>query len=205
MLVDLTHAFTTAMPVYPGDPAPELRQVAALSSDGYNGFELRTGMHVGTHMDAPRHILDGGALISEIPAERLVGRGVLLKAAGRPSIDVDLLRGLELRPGDVVLVNTGHHHRYGLPDYFSGYPEISAPFAEALADAAVSIVGLDTPSPDRAPFPLHKVLLSRGVLIVENLTNLDALDALGPFDVAALPMRAAADGAPVRVLALSAV
>ncbi len=66
-LVDLTHTVDASMPVYPGDPTPELKQTAFIGEHGYNEYCLHAGMHVGTHMDAPLHMIPDGAFMSEIP------------------------------------------------------------------------------------------------------------------------------------------
>jgi arylformamidase len=55
-------------------------------------------------------------------------------------------------------------------------------------------------SPDHEPFNVHKILLSAGVLIIENLTNLDELSGK-EFTVYALPVKLQIDGAPARVIA----
>ena len=65
----------------------------------------------------------------------------------------------------------------------------------------MKIVGLDFPSPDRAPYQVHQILLSQSVLIIENLTNLDEIPRDTVFEVIALPPPFEADGAPLRVVA----
>ena len=58
--IDLTHTFNQNMPVYPGDTPPEFSQTDFFDQQGYNCFQIKTGMHVGTHMDAPLHMLKDG-------------------------------------------------------------------------------------------------------------------------------------------------
>ncbi len=55
-------------------------------------------------------------------------------------------------------------------------------------------------SVDYEPFAVHQTLLRGDVLILENLTGLERV-AGRDFRVYALPLRLAADGAPVRVVA----
>lgn len=152
-------------------------------------------------MDAPLHMIPDGARLSEIPAERFFGRGVLVDARGHDVVDSALLKGTRLRRGDIVLVLTGFSEQFREPSYFQDYPEISERFAEVLVRTGVSILGLDTPSPDREPYAIHKQLLGNGILIVENLTNLQALVGRRILEVIALPARFEADAAPVRVVA----
>jgi kynurenine formamidase len=160
-------------------------------------------MHIGTHIDAPAHMFTGGASIADLPPEAFFGRGRLIDARQADVIGPELLDASPAASGDIVLVLTGFSERFGDPIYYSGYPEISEAFAAGLVARGVRMLGLDTPSPDRAPFQVHKLLLANGVLIAENLTNLAALAGLAAFDVVALPAKYAADGAPARVVAIT--
>ena len=201
-LIDLTHTFGPNMPNYPGDPAPTLEQIAHIGPDQLNMYCLCSGTHVGTHMDAPLHMIVGGRFICDVPAESCFGRGRLIDARGRNAITPDLLAPADVESGDIVLVLTGWYHRFSDPAYYRDFPEVTPEFARALVNAGASIIGLDTPSPDRSPFEVHKILLSAPVLIIENLTNLEPLVGIGPFDIVALPAKLQADAAPVRVMAI---
>lgn len=200
-LIDLSHTFDDAMPVYPGDPCARLYQTASVRKDGYTDHKIESGMHVGTHMDAPLHMIDDGLHICDIPLPSFTGQGHLIDARGKTRIDADLLSGRELHAGDIVLVWTDWSLKFREPSYYLDYPELTENFAKAMVAAGISLVGLDTPSPDREPFPVHKILLTRNVLIIENLTNLSALTAFKNFKIHAYPVKYKSDGAPVRVIA----
>lgn len=199
--IDLTHTFTDGMPVYPGDSRPELVQVAYPERQGYTGYRITTGMHVGTHIDAPLHMLEGGARISDLASEKFFGRGCLIDARGESIIDVQLLEKSKIKAGDIVLVLTGFSEKFHDPDYYTGYPVLTEKFARKLIERNVKMIGLDTPSPDYSPFTLHKLLLGHDILIIENLTNLHALVGVSRFDVIALPMKIDAEAAPASVIA----
>ncbi len=203
-LVDLTHTVRMPMPTYPGDPAFSLMQIATIEANGCTDHLLQTSMHVGTHMDAPLHMIEGGAYLSDIDAEHFIGSGRYIDARNRQTIDVEILKDHRLDPGDIVLVHTGHSEKYGTDDYFSNHPVLTDGFAQAMAACGVHCVGMDMPSPDTAPFTVHKTLLAHGILIIENLTNLDALRDAGTFTVIALPPKLRSDAAPVRVIAMIA-
>jgi kynurenine formamidase len=199
--IDLTHRFTQDMPVYPGDPSAKLEQIAHIGRDEYNMYCLCSGMHVGTHIDAPLHMVAGGKFICDVPVTRFFGRGRLIDARGCRTIGPDLLQAADIRAGDIVLVLTGWYHRFGDDTYYANFPEVAPAFARDLVKIGAGIIGLDTPSPDRSPFVVHKILLSAEVLIIENLTNLEALLGVGAFDVVALPAKLQCEAAPVRVIA----
>jgi kynurenine formamidase len=201
LLIDLTHAFTDNMPVYPGDPCSRLYQSHFIKDSGFSDHRVESHMHVGTHMDAPLHMIEGGACIADIPLSRFSGPGHLIEAGNNKAVTPDLLTGHSIARGDIVLVRTGWSKKYHGPDYFKDFPEITEAFAQQLVAFGVSLMGLDTPSPDKEPFPVHKILLGGGILIIENLANLDALQPFASFWVRAFPMKYKADGAPVRVVA----
>lgn len=198
--IDLTHTFTQNMPVYPGDPNPELKQIAFLDKDGYNDFQIKTGMHVGTHMDAPLHMLQNGKRLSEYPPDRFFGKGHLIDARNK-TIDEKLLKGVKISKGDIVFIMTGFYKKFGKPEFYEAYPVIEKSFASKIIKLGVKIVGMDTPSPDQSPFAIHKLLLGNDVLIIESLTNLEKLSKHMQFEVYALPAKLDTEAAPVRVIA----
>jgi kynurenine formamidase len=199
--IDLSHTLRNDMPVYPGDPPVELTRIAEVTTQGFTDHLLKTGLHVGTHIDGPLHVLATGKKLSDMPAEKFFGKGVVLDARGLPKIDIKVLQGKTIGAGDVVLILTGFSSEYGKSDYYEKYPEMTLELAQALIDARVSIVGIDTPSPDRPPFEVHKLLLKNEVLIIENLTNLESLLDTPNFEVMALPIKLAADSGLARVMA----
>lgn len=200
-IIDLTHTFTNQMPVYPGDPIPSLKQVANIDSDGFNDHEIHSAMHVGTHMDAPFHMIGDGKKIDEIPPDNLFGKGILIDARDKNQIDESLLASKEIESDAIVLVFTGLGDKFRDPKYFTNSPILTEGFAKWLVDSKVKLLGMDMSSPDKSPFPIHKLLLSNDILIVENLTNLDQLLNVKSFEIIALPAKFQTDGAPVRVIA----
>ena len=123
--LDLSHAFTGSMPTYPGDPTPELKQITTLEKEGYVDHLIHTTMHVGTHIDAPMHMIASGKKISDIPAEKFFGRGVLIDARGKKIIDEDTLQNISLHAGDIVLLCTGWNEHYRTPTYFENFPTLT--------------------------------------------------------------------------------
>ena len=107
--------------------------------------------------------------------------------------------------GSILVVHTGWSRHWRSPAYLD-HPYLGQDAAEGIVAAGVRTVAIDAMSVDETPpaggYVAHDVLLGAGGAIVENLTNLDAVD----FDQAllsVLPIRLAdADGAPVRAVAL---
>lgn len=198
MLIDLSVPLNEQTPVYPGDPATEIRPAGILDKDGFQDHYLCCGTHVGTHMDAPSHMIEGGKNLDEIPIERFSGEAVCIEITGEFKLDV--VRAADIRPHDFVFFYTGMSERYHESAYLEEYPHITEDIAHFLVNKKVNLVGVDMCSPDGAPFPVHKILLGSEVLIIENLTNLAQLVGKR-FKVYAFPVKLELDAAPLRVVA----
>ncbi len=199
--LDLTHTFNNQMPVFPGDVQPELVEVDSVSKDGISHYDIKTGMHIGTHMDAPAHMVMGGKLLSEYPVQKFFGHGVIIDARGKAAAGVELLSNGDIKKGDIVLVCFDWSTEFENESYYQNYPELTEEFANRLGELGVSIIGMDTPSPDRAPYRTHKILFKHDILIIENLVNLTELINKKNFEIIALPAKFQAEAAPVRVIA----
>lgn len=204
--IDLTHTIRADMPVFPGTPAPVLQPAATLETAGFRETSLTLTSHTGTHMDAPAHLLPQGPTLDAYPAERLIGRGLLLDCRGQ-ALSPALLQGLSpgLARDAFLLLHTGWWNAWGSDAYFQDCPFLPPAMASALAALELRGVGIDGPSVDpisSLALPAHRILLGAGLLILENLTRLDQLtDA--PFTLCAFPLPYPnADGAPARVIAL---
>ncbi len=201
--IDLSHTFRDKMPRYPGDTIPSLEQFETIGKETYiNHHFIKTGMHVGTHIDAPLHMRAGGKKIPDFPPETFCGNGVFIDARGASSIDEVLLNGVTVHDGDIVIVMTGLYKKFGTKEYFEKYPVITESFAKKLIGIGVKMLGVDTPSPDRSPYHIHKLLFQYDILIIENLANLEELLLVKRFEIYALPVKFDAEAAPARVVAL---
>jgi arylformamidase len=199
MIIDLSVPVNEQTPVYPGDPATKIAPAGDIAKDGYCDHYVSIGTHVGTHVDAPAHMLEGGKTLNQIPIEQFVGRGVYIKA--EDGFDLATVKSAGIQAGDIVLFHSGMSDNYHDSIYFETYPAMSEEIANFLVEAKVKMVGVDTCSVDNQDgFPIHKTLLAGNVLIIENLTNLAQL-ADKQFTIYALPLNVQIDGAPARVIA----
>lgn len=196
--VDLTVPLGEQTPVYPGDAPAQVERAGVFEEDGFNDHVLKLGTHIGTHIDAPYHMIADGKKLNEFPVSKFVGRGVCIDV--RSGFSLESIESAALQEGDIVLLMTELSKKYYESTYFEDYPAIPKVFAEALIAKNIKMVGLDMCSPDHEPFEIHKLLLGSDVLIIENLTNLDAVFGK-EFTVYALPLNVAMDGSPARVIA----
>ncbi len=198
MLVDLSVELNEKTPIYPGDPETRINAAGVLENDGYQDHYVCVGTHVGTHMDAPSHMVAGGKNLDDFSLAQFSGNGVYIKT-GR-NFDLNEISKIPISAGDIVLFHTGMSDVYHEKSYYDDYPAIPEEVANYLVERNVKIVGVDMCSVDHPPFPVHKILLSKNILIIENLTNLSAL-AERSFKIYAFPIKLQIDGAPVRVVA----
>lgn len=209
-LVDLSWPVLPGMPMFPGDPPLEFRPMGALDTHGYLSHLVRLPGHSGTHVDAPGHVLAGGAMLADLPLERFAGLGARLDLRARPGLGVtaaDLAPHLErlraLAPAFVLLA-TGDEARWGRDDYYTAGAYLEPEAAQMLAALpGLSGIGLDAASADPLAgreLPAHSILLGAGVLIVENLRGLAELPEAG-FSFLCLPVLGL-DGSPARAAAL---
>lgn len=196
--IDLTVPINENTPVYPGDPEVKIESIHDIHKNGYEDHRLSIGTHAGTHIDAPSHMIPGGAALHQIPLESFSGRGVLIKSG--KALNLETVNGIDIKEGDIVLFHTGMSNLYHEPEYYNNYPAMTDELAHHLARKKIKMVGVDMCSVDHEPFPVHKILLKANILIIENLTNLSALDGL-EFKVNAFPIKLELDGVPSRVIA----
>ena len=204
-VVDLSHRITDGMPVHPFDGAVGLSRDKEIQRDGYTNSRLDTGMHAGTHVDAPAHFLACGRDIGEYDVDRFYGRGRLLDVRGQSSIVYNPEYEDMISIGDVVILFTGFGELYGKADYylrFNDHPVVAIELAEFFVRKSIRMLGMDMPKPDNYPFPVHKLLLEHNIFILENLTNLESLLTASAFEIAAFPLKIAAEGSPVRAVAI---
>lgn len=198
-IIDLTRVIKNEMPVYPGDENTTITQKASIVQEGYNLYSLTTGMHAGTHIDAPLHFLDNYKFIADYPLERFMGRGKLIDVRNKKQISYLQYFNEIIHEGDIVLFYTGYDKYYASPEYYTKHPVITQDLADFLVRRKVKLIGLDTPSPDYEPSPIHKTLLSNNIFIIENLCNLEKLLPYPDFDIIALPLKIKAEASLVRV------
>jgi arylformamidase len=207
-IIDLSHFLETDMPVFPGAPAPEIKDVAAIDADGYREKRIVLNSHTGTHVDAPAHIVAGAKTLDRMPIETFCGDAFLLNcSSSRRHIHLrDLLpHGETIRRHAFLLLHTGWSRYWGDARYFDAYPVLAPDAARWLAEAGLRGVGMDTISPDPVDskeLPIHNIFLAAGMIIIENLTNLDALPDRA-FLFSCFPLKIKnGDGSPVRAVAM---
>lgn len=220
-VVDLTHTFTTAFPVYVGATATR-RTINNYTPDGFYAQEWTFGEHTGTHMDAPGHFIQGGRLTPDLrPRELMLPVAVIdisKRAARDPDavVTVDDVRRYERRHGRIprnalVAMNSGWDSKVGSPEFLGGaLGDYHFPgFGEDAIDFMISrnrghAIAVDTLSLDpgnSATFPVHNKWLADDKYGIENVKNLGKLPPHGATAIVGVIPWEAGSGGPARVLA----
>jgi arylformamidase len=166
--------------------------------------------HTGTHIDCPLHLLSGGFSTSTAAADRFVGQGTVIDCRNLPEPVITeswlRLHEAKIRRAEFVILDTGWSRFWGNEEYYHGFPVPDAAGAQYLAGFALKGVGIDAisfDSIDSIELPTHNALLSKGLVLIENLNRVEALPHDG-FIFCCLPMKIEnGDGSPVRAVALT--
>ena len=207
--LDLSHVISQDMPVYPGTEPPKVHTTATLAKNSFIEKEVTLYTHIGTHLDAPAHILPEGKTLDAYPPEWFWGQGVTLDFSqiNQSQIEKEDLEPFapSIQSADFVLLYTGWSDYWGSPTYFADFPVLSAEAARWLAAFKLKGVGVDASSVDHVDavdFPVHKEFLSQNTVIIENLTNLKTLIG-NRYKLFCFPLKIKeADGSPVRAVAV---
>jgi kynurenine formamidase len=195
------------MTFYPGDPEPVIEP--APEALPWKVTRLSIGTHTGTHIDAAIHYDPSGRTIDQYPIERFILPGVVVnlsKLGEDEEISEEMLVP-QLTPfpeGGAVLIHTAWDRTWKNDLYFR-HPYLSAGAAQRLVAVGASLVGIDALNVDstvQGTEYVHHILLGQDILIVENLTGLDALQPGQIYQFSFLPIRLPGlDGSPIRAVA----
>lgn len=206
-LIDLSHPLYHGAPAFPNDPIMSVTPRGVIARDTYNTSLVSFGTHQGTHLDAMFHFFDDGRTLDHMPLEWFFGPARLLRIPKAPNAEITVAdlapHAAHLVPGAKIIVNTGWHHRYGTPEFFTDFPSFTLEAARFIAQRRLRLLGMDLPTPGKQWLELHHILLARDVemVLVEGLANLDAPP--DTFTFAGFPLNfRGRDGSPIRAVAV---
>jgi arylformamidase len=206
-IVDLT------LTVSHGMRGVQFEQLHTAGQHGFNTRTLHLYSHSGTHMDAPLHFAAGDGTIDRIPLEHCFGPAWVADLSQRKPKELITVAHLgplanNVKSGDGLLLKTRWSRHIGNPQHYrDNFPRISRELAEWCVDRRVRLLGVEPPSVADVNnleelTAIHRILLGGGVVIVEGLTNLEALsDERVLFCAAPLKIEGG-DGSPCRAFAI---
>ncbi len=199
---DISQALRPGLPVWPGDT-----EFTAAPHWSYgpghpvnvSAFQLST--HSGTHADAPLHYDPGGAAIGAVSLDAYIGPARVIDARSwGDMITADAVSPHMVGAPERILFRTYEafpHQRWD-GSFTAVHPETIA----LLAERAIKLVGVDTPSldpQDSKTMDAHLAVKRAGMRILEGLV-LDDVPA-GDYELIALPLALTTlDASPVRAI-----
>ncbi|KAA1245126.1 cyclase family protein [Aquimarina sp. RZ0] len=205
-IVDLTLSYTNQLDGF------TKKTNKTVKDDGWNASTLTFYSHCGTHMDAPAHFNVSDQTIDQIPLSDCMGKAWI--------IDVRTIgfKGLitsdhipknikeQFIPGDSLIFWTDWSRYVDSSIYRDELPRISEELALWCVKQNVKMIGVEPPSVAdvnniEEVTNIHQILL-QSVVIIEGLTNIDAVQS-NTIELIALPLKISnGDGAPARVIAI---
>jgi kynurenine formamidase len=177
--------------------------------------------HVGTHLDARKHIVPTAGGPETIPLEWCIGEGVLLDfrhlepghGISAAEVEAELRRiGHTVQERDIVLIHTGASAYNTEERYRTDHPGMTAEATRWLIERGVRMMGIDAITFDPPVWAMferkqfweaHRVMWDEEYWHVENLQNLDQIGRSHGFTLSVLPVKwSGTTAAPVRAVAI---
>ena len=243
-VVDLTLPIASNMPPIPGirayadNPsrvtaitAISEAQKQALQADGVtlsdnlaiNGRSMNSVLsilvHNGTHIDAPRHMLEKGYPVDQVQLGQMVRPGVLINLPNKgPNSTVSVkdieATGVQIGPNTIPVIHTGWTEKmWGKPEFWTQMPYLEPGVGAFLANKGVPAVAIDLfpektlwrgvkLDPGEVWVQNHLALFEKGIPLIQFVTNLSQIGS-NRFVLVALPLKIkGGDASPARVIAL---
>ena len=208
-IYDISLPISPGMPVWPGDPSVELKQISSIQyGDHANVSQIKMSVHTGTHIDAPNHFINLGKTINQLPLEKLIGQVLVIEIDEENDIITESVLTNHhdwpiLNSGKKVLFKTRNSILWKThPNEFqSDYVGIDKSGAACLADLALDLIGMDylSVTPFNETLEPHQILLAQDIILLEGI-NLSEIDP-GIYQLYCLPLNIEnCDGAPARAI-----
>ena len=202
--IDISIPLRNGMVNWPGDaPFSRIETLKIANGDVCNLSQFASSVHIGTHMDAPRHFLADGHGIETMPIAATVGPARVIAIHDPELIRVKELEQHHLAKNERVLFKTKNsEHHWKTHTFQEKFVHIPQDTARYLAKCGVQTVGVDYLSVggyETDSAETHQALLEAGIWIIEGL-NLEHVEP-GNYELICLPLKlSGSDGAPARAV-----
>ncbi|MDQ1474394.1 MAG: arylformamidase [Bryobacterales bacterium] len=202
--IDVTVPVRNGMVHWPGDPEYLIRQVLdQKDGDICTLSRIDLSVHTGTHMDAPRHFLQGAATMEQMPIDATIGPARVIWISDPVAIRRPELEQYDLQPGERILIKTANSAKRWNSDAFDeDYIFIAADAAAYMAERRIRTIGVDALSVGgfkQDMVETHQTILRADIWIIEGL-NLSAVEP-GDYELVCLPLKlVGSDGSPARAV-----
>lgn len=218
-LIDLTHIIDENTLNFRGNPGCKFKVIwdydQCITTTKFKVHYLDISAGLGTHIDSPAHCFKNSKTVHEIATEFLYDTIILdfeEYCQNNYCIDVDLIieklkKYTSTLNNKLLIIKTGWYKNWGTQKYHNNYvfPYITKEVALYFLKEKIAGLGIDTLSPDKVTedgyYPVHEVLLSHDIFIIENVANLDKITQFECQCIVA-PLKIIATESPIRLLAI---
>jgi len=204
-IIDITVPLTTEMPIWPGSKGIRITPTMRLEEgDSSNVSRLDCDLHTGTHVDAPRHFLQNGATVEQLPLDILVGPSFVAHLPDATDITPRNLTDLNLPSGiERLLLRTCNSELWAAKttEFREDFVALTHEAAQWIVDKGISLIGVDYLSVQRYGDDnlTHQILLDADTIVLEglNLSNVKT----GFYELSCLPLKLVdVEAAPARAI-----
>ncbi len=188
-IYDLTKTLDKNTQLFPNDPIFKQNKVCSIAEAGYDLHTVYFSNHAGTHIDFPSHIIESGKTSSDFLIQDLCGSAIIVECLDKcGKVDKELVTKQNL--DDINFI------------FFKNAMYIEKDAAKIIIEKGIKVVGIDSLSVDNIEdnsLIIHKLLLEKDILIIENLQLNEISSCTGNVIIAPLKIPNI-DGLPVRVI-----
>lgn len=213
-VIDLSGPIAAGMWSY-GPPLPEVevRPVASLEREGWNGHALSLHTLSGTYIEAADHVFPGRERVSDLPLTRFIAGAVVAQLGEKSPLEPvtarDLKRAVSDDPrGGALLVATGWDAMWGLPGFVDRCPYFLSETMDWVIQSGARLLGVDVPcvqDPRHDDGELVRAFFAEERLLLAPIVNLRRVRS-GRHTLVALPLNIpGVCGTPVRAVLIEGV
>ena len=177
--------------VYEGDPTPCGEKLMDMKNgEIYNLSSISMCAHNGTHIDAPLHFFSDGSAIGDMSLDHFFGDCLVVEKDGEVS-DSDAYEILDRAR------ECGNIRRI----LIKGTAVVTEASARVFAEADILLIGVESQSvgPLEAPMAVHKILLGKGIALLEGIVLRDVME--GRYLLSCAPLNISGfEGSPCRAI-----
>ena len=205
-MYDISIPIQPGMVVWAGDMPVELETLGTVASGGSAVSRLTLGTHTGTHVDPPRHFIEGAGSVHEMPLDAMIGPCVVRHFEERFEITAEQLEQANIPEGTTrLLLSTPNGAFWDSATFHDDYTGLSLDGAEWCVQRGIRLVGIDYLSIEQVnsatKWGTHTTLLGAGVVVLEGLDLRQVPE--GEYNLVCLPLLIqGGDGAPARAVLL---
>lgn len=206
-IIDITFPISKKTPTWPGSVGFEYKWHMKMPNDTNDLSSFLIDSHLGTHLDAPLHFIEGGRAVENLELEKLLGDVFVLEIYNIKSITyLDLENAGIPKACKKLILKTDNKYYWNesLTEFQEDFASIDSSGAKWIVDRGIHLIGIDYLSIQRfkdGP-ETHQILLENEVIIVETL-NLEYVTQ-GWYNLICLPLKLEGlEGSPVRALLIS--